>query len=343
MTLIKLKYVKEYRRNGKTYRYFRRKGRPAVLLPGMPGSRAFNEAYQAALSEKPMADTSHDAGTLGKLIADYYRSVDFSNLKPNSKRLYRSILEPMREKHGHRLVKDMPPERASDLIEQIGETRKGMANLTRAIMKRLFKFATRKRWKHQNPFDGIDPYKIGTRHTWSDEELHAYEARWEIGTQERLDYASLLYSGQRAGDVVKMARPSPKAQTIKIVQEKTGAELVLPIHPEWRRAIEAVPAKGLSLIGDSRGRPIKRPMLTLRIRKAAEKAGLPPKCTAHGLRKALMRRLAESGKSSKQIAAVSGHRTLKEVERYTAAADQARLAEQALSNVTGIRHLDGDK
>jgi hypothetical protein len=44
------------------------------------------------------------------------------------------------------------------------------------------------------------------------------------------------------------------------------------------------------------------------------------------LRKALMRRLAERGATTKQIASVSGHKTLKEVERYTAAADQARLA-----------------
>ena len=39
-----------------------------------------------------------------------------------------------------------------------------------------------------------------------------------------------------------------------------------------------------------------------------------------------MRRLAESGSSAKEIAAISGHRTLKEIERYTAAADQVRLS-----------------
>jgi len=44
-----------------------------------------------------------------------------------------------------------------------------------------------------------------------------------------------------------------------------------------------------------------------------------------------MRRLAESGKTTKQIASVSGHKTLKEVERYTAAADQARLARAAMA------------
>ena len=53
----------------------------------------------------------------------------------------------------------------------------------------------------------------------------------------------------------------------------------------------------------------------------------------HGLRKGAMSRLAEYGSTSKEIAAMSGHRSLKEIERYTAAADQARLARSAGSRL----------
>jgi hypothetical protein len=49
------------------------------------------------------------------------------------------------------------------------------------------------------------------------------------------------------------------------------------------------------------------------------------------LRKARIRRLAERGAITKEIASVSGHKTLKEVERYTEAADQARLARAAMA------------
>ena len=48
-----------------------------------------------------------------------------------------------------------------------------------------------------------------------------------------------------------------------------------------------------------------------------------------------MRRLAESGSSAEEIAAISGHRTLKEIERYTAAADQARLSKAAMTKLRG--------
>jgi integrase len=52
---------------------------------------------------------------------------------------------------------------------------------------------------------------------------------------------------------------------------------------------------------------------------------------AHGLRKAALRRLAEHGSTVKQIQAVSGHRTLTEIERYTQQAEQQRLAKAAIA------------
>jgi len=51
------------------------------------------------------------------------------------------------------------------------------------------------------------------------------------------------------------------------------------------------------------------------------------------LRKAAARRLAEAGCSALQIAAITGHKTLKEVSRYTAAADQARMARDAMKRI----------
>jgi integrase len=55
-----------------------------------------------------------------------------------------------------------------------------------------------------------------------------------------------------------------------------------------------------------------------------------PHCSAHGLRKAAATRLANAGCSSDQIRAITGHRSLSEVAHYTRAADQKRLAREAL-------------
>jgi hypothetical protein len=66
-------------------------------------------------------------------------------------------------------------------------------------------------------------------------------------------------------------------------------------------------------------------------REWCDAAGLPKHCSAHGLRKAACRRLAEAGCSANEIAAISGHASLDEVARYTKAADQARLARNAMT------------
>jgi integrase len=59
-------------------------------------------------------------------------------------------------------------------------------------------------------------------------------------------------------------------------------------------------------------------------------AGLPH-CSAHGLRKAAARRLAEAGCTAHEIAAITGHASLAELVRYTRAVDQRRLAEAAIA------------
>jgi integrase len=176
-------------------------------------------------------------------------------------------------------------------------------------------------------------YKLGTHHTWTEAELDAFEARWPLGTRERLAYDLLLYTGQRVGDVVRMRRSDIVQGAVVVVQDKTAEPLKIQIHPALARALKAGPSNGIYLIGDATGRPIQRRGLSSLIVKAAKLAGLPRKCVAHGLRKAILRRLAEHGSSTKQIQAVSGHRTLTEIERYTRQADQRKLAKSAIGRL----------
>src|ERR1700694_4153705 len=115
-----------------------------------------------------------------------------------------------------------------------------------------------------------------------------------------------------------MRRQDISGGAIAVVQEKTGKALSITLHHELLAALNAGPAKGMNLIGDEHGRAIKRDALTDLMKRAAKAAGLPPHCLPHGLRKAVMRRLAERGATAKELQAVSGHATLDEVERYTA-------------------------
>jgi integrase len=327
---IKLPYLVSYRSDGKRYFYVRRKGVPNIRVDGIPGSAEFMASYQAALASKAARACRHGMGTFGNLVMDFYAAADFKNLKPSSKETYRRVLDAIATKHGHRPVATLPPEKAAKLIEDIGRDRPALANLTRSVMHRLMKFAMRRGVRRDNPFDGITSYKLGTHHTWTDAELRAFEARWPLGTRQRLAYALYLYTGQRGGDVVRMRRQDIVDGCIDVVQEKTGATLSIPIHPKLHEALKAAPIKGMHLIGDPHGRAISRRALTTMMMRAAKAAGLAPECKPHGLRKAVLRRLAEAGGTSKEIASVSGHKSLTEIERYTAAADQRRLSKTAM-------------
>jgi integrase len=66
---------------------------------------------------------------------------------------------------------------------------------------------------------------------------------------------------------------------------------------------------------------------------------LPDTCVPHGLRKAGCRIMAESDCTPHEISAISGHTTLREVERYTAAADRERLAARAQAKVPAANNV----
>ena len=65
------------------------------------------------------------------------------------------------------------------------------------------------------------------------------------------------------------------------------------------------------------------------MRDRCDEAGLA-QCTSHGLRKGCARRLAEAGASVHQIASITGHTDLREIEVYTRKADKKRMAGQAM-------------
>jgi integrase len=340
MTRIKLRYVNEYRdRHGKLRRYFRRPGSRSIPLPGLPGSIEFMAAYQAALALKappPPSPRHVIAGSLAAVASGYLRSADFANLSPSSQLSYRLALKPILAAHGHRLVRDLPKIAARHIIEEIGATRPGMANLTRAVLSKVMAYAIETGVRADNPFAGLKPYRLGTYHTWTDAEIDQFERRWPLGTRERLGFALLLYTGQRGGDVAKMVRGDIVGGRIRVAQDKarkgTTNELLIPIHPALARALSAGPVVGMQhIITDAGGKPLRN--LTGLIESAVKRAGLPVRCVAHGLRKAALRRLAECGASTKQIAAVSGHRSLSEIERYTARTDQAALADSAIAKL----------
>jgi integrase len=339
---IELRYVQRYRDcRGKVRHYLRRRGKPNVPLPGLPGSPEFMAAYESAISSDGHAPPAvrHKEGTVGYLVERFYRSSSFTNRAPSTQKAYRLILDKFAQKDGHRLVRDMPKAVAASIIEEIGATRPGMANLTAATLKRLFTYAVKLEMRSDNPFIGIEAYDGGEHRAWTDREIAAYEAKWPIGTRQRLAFDLLLFTGQRVGDVAAMRRADIMSGAIPVRQEKTGAVLSLPVHPHLLRSLQACVADGPAPL-NTIGRPMTKRSIAAIVARAARSAGLPRDCKTHGLRKAALTRLAQHGATTHEIKAVGGHKSLREVEHYTAAVDQSRLARSAMERLPSERNGD---
>ena len=107
----------------------------------------------------------------------------------------------------------------------------------------------------------------------------------------------------------------------------------IPITAELAEAINAAaPSEHVTFLINERGRGFSPKRFSQWFGEQCRAIGLKG-ISAHGLRKAACRRLAEAGCSANEIAAISGHVSLREVERYTRAADQARMARNAMARV----------
>jgi integrase len=123
--------------------------------------------------------------------------------------------------------------------------------------------------------------------------------------------------------------------TIRVVQQKTGAKLTITLHPSLQEILAGWPRTQAVILATEYGKAFSVKGWGNFMSDAIRAAELPERCKAHGLRKAAARRLAEAGCPSKEIMAVTGHKSLEEVERYTRAADQVRLNRQAIERQVG--------
>jgi integrase len=344
MSRISLKFVHQWvdtRRGGAKARYyFRRPGFQQVPLPGLPGSAEFMEAYQTALAgqtlPRPMIGASRTkAGSIGALIVAYYCSTLFLELAPATQQTYRLILEKFRNEHGDKPVALLTREHIKAMLAQKVATR-AAANHWLRLVKALMAFAVEEKWRKDDPTTGIKRIKNKSDgfHTWTEGEIAQFEGRHAIGSKARLALALLLYTAQRRSDIVRMGRQHIRDGVVHVRQQKTGAMLAIPLHPALAAIIEATPSDHLILLTTSFGKPFTAPGFGNWFRERCNEAFLPRHCAAHGLRKAACRRLAEAGCSANVIASISGHTSLKEVARYTKAADQELMARQGMAAIT---------
>jgi integrase len=343
MTKLHLKFVQSF--GG--YHYFRRAGYPRIRLAGIVGSQEFLSAYQAALGTEPTPigkDKRSKPGSVGAVITSYFQSRPFflDKYRPATQAKHRASLERLGEEDGDLPIRLMPKKFIVAMLDTMApHSAKNWLKAVRGLMQYCLKYELIR----EDPTLGI---KIKTpksdgHHAWTADEILQFETFHPIGSKARLALALGLYTAQRRGDVVHMGRQHIRDGWLHVKQEKTGKPLDLPIYlTELPAIINATPCGHLTLLTTKTGKSYGANDFSEQFRKWCDDAGLPQRCTFHGLRKAALTRLADAGKNIHQIASVSGHKTLKEIQHYTEAFDQKRLALEAMAK-TAAAEQNGSK
>jgi integrase len=324
---------REITRHGRAIWFFRLgKGR-RIRIRGEYGSGEFNAAYDAALAGRPAAAVAgkYPTRTVGWLAERYRESQAWGQLSSATRRQREYILIAVCATAGN------------DPASWIDRTaiEKGIARRTPntarhflQTMRGMFQWAVKAQHADDDPTRDIKAKRPATdgHHTWTESECATFEARWSLGTRERVAFDVLLYTGLRRGDAVRLGRPHVKNGTATIRTEKTGETVTIPILPPLQASIDAGPVGELTYIAGESGRPMKKESFGNWFREACRKAGIPG--SAHGLRKCGATRAANNGATDAQLESLFGwKRGSKEAAVYTRNADRVRLARQAATTL----------
>ena len=123
----------------------------------------------------------------------------------------------------------------------------------------------------------------------------------------------------------------------KTKMEKEDRALAIPVLPELAAVIAATPTGALAFLVTQAGVPFTEKGFGVRFHEWCQQAGLPAECSAHGLRKASLVRLAEAGCTEVELRAISGHKNLAELKPYIEKVEQQRAAASAMAKMQAAR------
>jgi integrase len=326
---------REVTRHGRVVWYARVGGSsrgPRVRLKAEFGTAEFWAEYESALASAPPRKRAptHE-GTLAWLIERYRETTAWGYLSAATRRQRENIFAHVRETAGAK-----PFAKITTAVIMAGRDRRAntpsQARHFLNAMRGLFRWALKARLVKIDPTAGVDdpprPQNDGFA-PWSEEDVAAYEARWPIGTRQRVWLDVLIYTGLRRGDAVRFGRQHVRNGVGTIKTEKTGTEVTLPILPVLDATLKAGPCGDLTFIAGENGRPLTKESFGNLFRKACRDAGLHGR-SAHGLRKAAATRAANAGATEAELEAIFGWQGGAMAALYTRAANRRRLAQGAM-------------
>lgn len=337
MRVAELRYLQvRPKADGSLRWYWRRPGHKLVPLPDDPVARMaeaarLNALADAATARQP-AEPPH--GTIGWLAAHHRASDDWRDLASGTVKYYKRYLRdiealgpalPFAEAFTRRAVVDFLESYAARHQRRQGA----------AVLKALFRHARYHGLVEADQAAGLRLKTTKPRdRVWSDDEI----ARWLAAAAAEDPHMAtafqiLRYTAQRPTDMLRMTWPQYSGAAIRLRQQKTGALLDVPVHPDLAAHLATVTRHTACLtIVSYRARPVPYLRFNERFRRICEApASTRKRATCTGPRCCAWPRPAPPRCRSLRSRAIPSRRPTRILETYLPR-NQA-LAEAAISRL----------
>jgi integrase len=336
MATVRLRYLHAFvDRTGRVRYYFRHRGQ-RWPLSGQPGSAEFTARYdellRQCLATNQAANVVFGPGTVGLVIEKYLASADYTSKAVGTQQVYRVALDKLKEICGRALLANLQERHIRQIRQRFPATSK--ADLAVMLLRNLWVFAKEVLAMDLGPNPAAEVrnlhYRGWSHEPWPEWVIEKFDAEAHPKPNAQLALVLLLYTGQRASDVVKMRWSDYDGEGIAVRQLKTGTPLWIPCHAKLKAALERTERRSEYILTTRYGEGYSAHGFCQMIRVATAQIGAA-ECSAHGLRCNAAIALVEAGCEVPQVMAITGHKTFKEAQRYASHRDQKKLAKQAVA------------
>jgi integrase len=267
-------YLLRETKRGKTVWYVRRsKTTPRYRIRSEFGSEAFREEYEAALRGERTGRGKAPEGSLRWLWDAYRAAHTWQSLAPATKRQRENIMLHVLKENGD---KDFAAIRRAHIVAGLDKRRETPSAARNFLdtMRGLFQWALERGHLKTDPTADVRSPKRrkGAGFApWTREEVDAYQARWPLGTRQRIWLDVLLYTGLRRGDAARLGPAHVDEDgVISITTEKTGTPVVIPMLVVLQRTLLAGPRGAGYWILTSTGEALRQGSLRERLRRGRQ-------------------------------------------------------------------------
>jgi integrase len=306
-----------------------------VRLRAEYGTPEFDAEYRAALAGAPMRKAAPSNSTLAWLLARYRETGAWMDLSAATRRQRDNIFRQVVETAGQEPYAKITAAHITAGKDRRAGTPHQARNFLDAMCG-LFRWAKGAQLIKVDPTAGVsNPIRKGGDgfKVWSEQDMAAFEARWPLGTRQRVWLDVLAYTGLRRGDVVRLGRQHVRNGVATLKTEKSGysVEVALPILPVLQTTLDAGPCGDLTFVAGANARPLTKESFGNEFKAACKLAGVPG--SAHGVRKIAATRAADNGATEAQLMAIFGWTDPKMAAHYTKTANRKRLAGEAMAKL----------